>query len=368
MLKVNGNIDNLLPYQPGKRIEEIKELYKLANIIKLASNENSFGTSPKAVNAIKRFAHKANLYADGACYDLRKKIAEKTGTSVNNITVGNGSNEIIELLFRAFIDKGDDIISSTPTFSFYKICSQTTFGNFIEVPLEDYTFSLNSMLEKVNKKTKAVIICNPNNPTGTMVLEKDLQNFIEKIKNETLIIIDEAYIEFVSENKKFNSVKLLKTFSDKNIVLLRTFSKIYGLSSLRVGYSISNKNISDILNKVRQPFNVNGFAQVAALAALEDYEFYNKTLKGVEKGKEFLYKTFNNLDIFHLKSETNFILFRLKYDNDLIFKKFLERGIIIRSLKSFGYEKELRVTIGTMEENRLFVKALKEILGELHEI
>ncbi len=368
MLKVNGNIGNLIPYKPGRRIEEIKELYKLDKIIKLASNENSFGTSPKAIDAIKAFADKANLYADGACSDLRKKIAENTGMSVENIIVGNGSNEIIELLFRAFIDKGDNIVSSTPTFSFYKICSQTTFGSFIEVPLADYTFSLNSMLEKVNEKTKAVIICNPNNPTGTMVLEKDLKNFINNISDETLIIIDEAYIEFVSENKKFDSIELLKTYNDKNIILLRTFSKIYGLSSLRVGYGIARKEISDILNRVRQPFNVNGFAQVAAIYALDDKEFYYKTLKGVKEGKEFLYDSFNALNVFHLKSETNFILFRLEYDNDLIFEKFLKRGIIIRSLKSFGYEKELRVTVGTMEENKLFIKALKEILGELNEI
>ncbi len=361
MLKVNGNIPNLVPYEPGKTIEEIKREYGLTDIIKLASNENSFGASPKAVEAIKNIADKAYLYADGSCFQLREKIAEKLGLKVNNITVGNGSNEIIELMFRAFIDRGDNIISCFPTFSFYKICAQTTFGDFIEVPLANYTFSLDSILKKINANTKVVIICNPNNPTGTMVPYDKLENFISNLSDNILVVIDEAYIEF-ADTAQEDTVELIKKFPNKNILILRTFSKIFGLSMLRIGYGISKIEIADILNKVRQPFNVNGVAQAAAIAALEDDEFIRATLKGVAQGKNFLYNEFEKLGIFYIKSKTNFIFFSLNYDNNTVFKKFLENGIIIRSLKSFGYDTELRVTVGTPEQNEKFINALKNIL------
>ena len=364
MLKTNGSIDKLVPYKPGKTIDEIKRIYGHKKIIKLASNENSFGTSPKAADAIRNFIEKANLYADGSCIELRSKIAETTGVHYDNITVGNGSNELIELLFRAYIQKGDNIVSCSPTFSFYKICSQTTFGEFIEVPLENYVFSLNNILKIINKNTKAVIICNPNNPTGTVIKNTEFQNFIEKMDRNILVVIDEAYFEFMSEKNKLNSVELIKKFPEKNIVILRTFSKIYGLSALRVGYGISNRKIADVLNKVRQPFNVNGFAQIAASAALDDSEFLNKTLQGIKEGKEYLYNEFEKLGIFYLQSEANFVFFKLNYDNDFIFEEFLKKGIIIRSLKSFGYKDALRVTVGTMKENEQFVKSLQEILSE----
>ena len=365
MLKVNGNIECLKPYEPGKTIEEIKREYNLENIVKLASNENSFGTSPKAVEAIKNYAEKAYLYADGSCFKLKEKISKKLNISFEQLIIGNGSNEIIELILRTFIDKGDKIISCFPTFSFYRICAETTFGSYLDVPLLNYLFDLNKIYENIDSSTKVIIICNPNNPTGTVVGKNEFESFIDNIPDDLLVVLDEAYIEFVQENKRIDAVKLIEKYPNKNIIILRTFSKIYGLASLRIGYGISNEKIVNYLNRVRQPFNVNGFAQIAALAALEDSDFLEKTLNGVKKGKEYIYKEFNRLKIDYLESETNFIFFKLNYNNEEVFKKFLKKGIIIRSLKSFGYDNALRVTIGTMEENKKFIDELENILKEL---
>ena len=365
MLKVNGNILNLKPYEPGKTIEEIKKEYKLDNIIKLASNENAFGTSPKAIQALKNFSEKAYLYADGSCSELKSKISEKYEISDENIVTGNGSNEIIELIYRTFTDKGDKIISCLPTFSFYKIAAETTFGEYINIPLKNYKFDLDAIEERIDNKTKIIIICNPNNPTGTIVEKDKLERFLKNVSNNVLVVLDEAYIDFACKDKVFNTIEFLKENNEKNIIVLRTFSKIYGLAALRIGYGISNKWIISCLNRVRQPFNVNGFAQVAAIAALDDNDFLNKTLKGIEKGKKYIYREFENLGVEYLESSTNFIFFKLNYDNDLIFKKFLEKGVIIRSLKSFGYNNALRVTVGTEFENRRFIDTLKSILNSV---
>ncbi len=364
MIKPTANIENIIPYKAGKTIEEIKRRYNIEKIIKLGSNENSLGTSPKALKAIRNFSKKANLYPDSSCYELIKKMSKILDVSPSNLIFGNGSNEIIELVFRAFISEGSEIISSFPTFSFYKICAKTTLGKFTEVPLKNNFIDTPQIIKHINSNTKIVILCNPNNPTGTVIGQKAIIDIISSLNDDSLLVIDEAYIEFTDKSLGIDSISLLKNFPNKNILISRTFSKIYGLSSLRIGYAVSNEYIINYLNRVRQPFNVNGFAQAAALEALDDTAFLNKTIKTISKGKKYLYKEFSKLKINYIDSETNFIFFETKFDNDTIFEEFLKRGVIIRSLKSFGYDKALRVTIGKERENQIFIQALKNILKE----
>ncbi len=362
MIQPAINIQKIEPYKAGLTIEEVKKKYNLKKIIKLASNENSFGPSPKVIEKLKNFSQKAYIYPDGNSSLLKEKISSNIGLKSYNIILGNGSNEIIELIYRTYLNSGDKIISCYPTFSFYKICASTTNAKFLEVPLLNYKFNLNGILNNIDNKVKIVIICNPNNPTGTIVENFELETFIKEMPDNVLIVLDEAYIEFVNKNKNLDSINIIKKYPEKSIIILRTFSKLYGLASLRIGYGISNKIIIDHLNRVRQPFNVNGFAQVAALEALNDIEYANFVINKINEGKKFIYSEMEKLNVDFIQSETNFIFFKLNRDNNYIFDEFLKRGVIIRSLKSFGYNKALRVTIGTQEENKIFIDVLKEIL------
>ncbi len=361
MLKPSINIENLKPYRAGMSIDEVKRKYNLSNLIKLASNENSYTPSERVVKALQELSKSPYIYPDGNCTELKKVLSAKLNITPENLIIGNGSNEIIELCYRTFLGKGEKVISCSPTFSFYKICCATTNGKYLEVPLKNNTFDLNAIYTKIDSTTKIIIICNPNNPTGTALSLSELENFFKKIPDNILLVIDEAYIEFSKE--KYGAIDLIKKFPNKNLLILRTFSKLYGLASLRIGYGIANKTIIEFLNKVRQPFNVNAFAQVAAVEALKDEEHKNKVLNHIANEKIYLYRQFQKLNIPFIESETNFIFFETSEDNDKIFEEFLKRGVIIRSLKSFGYSNALRVTIGTSSENRKFINALQSIVN-----
>jgi histidinol-phosphate aminotransferase len=364
MIKTAINIDKIKPYRAGMSIEDVKRKYNLVNLIKLASNENSFGPSPKVIEKLKKYSENAHIYPDGNCVSLKEKLSETLNIDTDNIIIGNGSNEIIELTYRTFLYKNEKVVSCFPTFSFYKISASTTNGKYTEIPLQNYKFNLDGIIECIDNMTKIVIICNPNNPTGTMVTKEEVENFIKAVPENVLIVIDEAYIEFANKDKAFKSVEFIKKYPNKNILILRTFSKLYGLASLRIGYGISNKKIISYLNRVRQPFNVNGFAQIAAFEALSDSYYADYILNEVKKGKIYLYKELKRLNIDYLESNANFIFFQTSQDNDIIFEEFLKRGVIIRSLKSFGYSKALRVTVGKMEENIKFIETLEKIINE----
>ena len=361
MIKPNPQLNRIIEYKPGKSLEELQRELGISNAIKLASNENPFGASTKAIEAIKNFLNKIHIYPDSHCVNLREKLSKKLNVNFEEIIIGNGSDEIIELIFKAYIGKHDEILSCFPTFAYYKIAAQQTFGEYKEIPLKNYTFDLKNLLESINKKTKIIIICNPNNPTGTYVSNEELYKFLDKIPEHILVIIDEAYFEFFDKDKVVNGIKFIKKFPNKNIIILRTFSKIYGLAALRVGYGISKKEIISNLNKVRQPFNVNGVAQIAAFSALDDEDFLLKTYNNNLKCKKILYEFFQKHQIFYLPSQTNFIFFDPKIDNEKFFNEMLKRGVIIRSLRSFGYQTALRVSIGTEEEISIFLENFEKL-------
>ena len=361
----NPQLNYIASYKPGKSIDEVKKELGIKDVIKLASNENPFGTSIKVFKAITDYFYNIHRYPDPHCIKLKNVLSEKLNILKDEIIIGNGSDEIIEMIFKAYIGKEDEILTCFPTFQYYKIAASQTFGEFREIPLKEYKFDIQGLLSSINKNTKIIILCNPNNPTGTYIDSKSLKNFIKELPERILLIIDEAYFEFFEKDKIVDGVKFIKLFPEKNIIILRTFSKIYGLASLRLGYGISKIEIIENLNKVRQPFNVNGVAQVAGIAALEDEDFFIKTYENNLKCKKILYNFFEKLNVFYLPSQANFIFFDPKIDNDLIFNELLKRGVIIRSLKSFGYETALRVSIGNEKEINLFLENFEKVYYNL---
>jgi histidinol-phosphate aminotransferase len=361
-MKVASFIKNLVPYPPGKPIEELKRELGLKDIVKMASNENPLGPSLLAVQAIKDSLSKINFYPDGSGYYLRRRLAEELNVKMENIILGNGSNEIIELLMRTFLTCEDDaVIFSFPSFAVYRIVAQAMGRKKIEIPLKDYRHNLREIKNKINENTRLVFVDIPNNPTGTIVYEDELNKFIEGIDDNCLIVLDEAYFGY-STDKDYPDV--LSFFrNNKNVFVLRTFAKLYGLAGLRIGYGIGSKKVIDYLNRVRQPFNVNSLAQIGARVALDDKKHVKKTLEVNKKGKNFLYRAFEDMGIEYISTYANYILFDMKQDAEKIYDKLLHKGVIIRLMKGYGYNTHLRVTIGTEEQNKKFIECLKEVIG-----
>lgn len=354
-------LSKIATYIPGKPIEEVQKELNLKKIIKLASNENPLGSSPKAVKAIINQTEKTSYYPDSNFSELRERLSYKLNIEPNQLFFGAGSDGIIEMIPHAFINPNEEVIMANPSFPLYKNNTIIAQGNCIEIPLDkEYRFDLNTMLESITDKTKLIWLCNPNNPTGTMYTDKEQFQFIKNVPKNILIIIDEAYYEYVTRNDYPESVNLLKEHN--NIIILRTFSKIYGLASLRIGYAISNTELISDLEKVRSPFNVSSFAQVAALACLDDDEFKNTTYNINRENKEYLYTCFKQLGLDYLPTETNFIMVNVKQNSLDVFDKLLKEGIIVRPGYNYGMKNWLRVTIGTKEECLIFIEKLKEVL------
>lgn len=359
---VRKNILKINPYQPGKPISEVKRQYDIKKVIKLASNENPLGPSPKAVSAIMKNLDNLNLYPDGGCFYVKEKLADRLKIAADNIIFGNGSNEIIELLLKAFLNEGEEVVMNRPDFLIYKLASLQENGVPIEIPLKNFTCDLEAIKKKITPKTKIIFIANPNNPVGTYVSREPLENFLESLPQTLIIVLDEAYFEFAEEKDYPNALDYINKFD--NLVVLRTFSKAYGLAGLRVGYAVSNSFIIDCLNRTRQPFNVNYLAQVAALAALSDKDFLKKTLTTVREQKKYLYSKFQKMNLKFIKSATNFVLFNSGKEGKDIFCKLLKQGVIVREMKAYGLDKWIRVTVGKPSENQKFIKALKKVLGK----
>lgn len=362
-MKIAKHIENLKPYKGGKPTEELKrELGIKGKVIKLASNENPLGPSKKAEEAIKKVAESVNLYPDGDCFYLKNKLATLLGIGRNNIIFGNGSDELIELIYRTFATNEDDeVLYCYPTFVEYRIIGMSFGKKLVELPLKDYSYDIDSILNHKNEKTKIIFLNTPNNPTGTKIKRKDIERVLSSINGDTLVVIDEAYYEYAIAEDDYE--ELLDLFKYGNVIILRTFSKAYGLAGLRIGYGIANENLIDYLNRVRPPFNVNSVAQAAALAALDDKEHIKRSIEANKNGKEYLYKAFDRLDLKYIKTYSNFILFDVKMDADQVYQKLLERGVIVRSMAGYGYKTMLRVTIGTQEENEIFIENLEEVLN-----
>ena len=353
ILKVN-------PYQPGKPIEEVKRELGLSQVIKLASNENNLGPSPKAVAAVRTAAEQINRYPDGGCFYLKQKLSEKLGVNPSNLILGNGSDEVIIFCLRAFIDPGDEIVIARPTFLVYNIGGVVSGAEVVQIPMKDFRYDLKAMKEAIGLKTKAVFIANPDNPVGCYVTKSELDDFFDKLKDDVIVFIDEAYFEFAQDLDDYPDT--LNYLNRKNIIITRTFSKAYGLSGLRVGYGIATEAMIDCLNRVREPFNVNSLAQAAALAALDDHEYLNKSIQMVAEGKDYLYAEFKKLGLKYLKSAANFIIVDLETDANHVFDQMLEQGLIIRDMGVWGLKTFIRVTIGRPEENKKFIEILKKIL------
>jgi len=350
-------------YQPGKPVEEVKRELGLKKVIKLASNENPLGPSIKAVEAIKNYANKVNFYPDGGSYYLKKALAEKLGVEEEKIILGNGSDEIVSLITRVFLQRSEEVIIGHPSFLMYKIDSQLSGAKIISVPLNNFKLNLSAMAGRVSPKTKLIFISNPNNPTGTIVEEKEVKDFLRDLPGQTIVIFDEAYFEYV-ENKNYpRSIDFLD--GRNNVVILRTFSKIYGLAGLRIGYGIAQSQIIEILNRARPPFNVNSLAQVAALASLRDEDQIIQSRKLISQEKKFLYSHLEKLKLSYIPTQANFILIKIGKKAPDVEKRLLEKGIIVRGMEAYNLNEYIRLTIGTRQQNEEFVRALGKALSSI---
>jgi len=360
---IRKEILDLKPYIPGKPIEEVKRELGLKEVIKLASNETSIGPSPLAIEAIKKEIKNINLYPEGSSRLLREKIAQKLNLDKEMIIVGNGADNVIDLIGMAFINDGDEVITGEITFPAYETITKIMGGKLISVKLKDFSFDLEKIAQKINEKTKIVFLCNPNNPTGTIVDKEAVDRFIKQVPEDVVIVFDEAYYDYVGDKNYPNSVSY--ALEGRNVIVLRTFSKIAGIAGVRIGYGIAKQELISYLRRVVNPFTTNRLAQVAALASLDDEEHYRKVLNSNQEGKKYLYRELKEIDLFYLPTEANFIFIDLKGDSEVIFEKLLRKGVIIRPGKTWGCPNFIRVTIGTPYENEKFIQAIKEVLNSL---
>jgi histidinol-phosphate aminotransferase len=357
---VKKSIFDIKPYVPGKPIEEVKRELGLQRVIKLASNENPYGPSPKVLKAINQAAKSLNRYPDGDCFYLRQALARHLKVDSRELIFGNGSDEIIIFCARAFLQVGDEVVLAKPSFLIYEIASQLEGAVLKAIPLKDFRYDLAAMKAAVNPKTKIIFLGNPDNPAGTYFTQKDLEGFLKDIPSHVLVFIDEAYYEYVDAPDYADSLLLVKKY--RNVIVTRTFSKMYGLAGLRIGYGIACKELIDILNRLREPFNINSLAQVAALACLNDQAYYRQVAKKIQKQKALVYKGLEKLKIPFEPSFTNFILVKVNGRSTDLANRLLKKGIIIRDMAHWGLENYIRVTIGTEEENKKFMNALEALI------
>ncbi len=360
-LPINSALKSLPVYQPGRPIEEVARELGLpaAEIIKLASNENPLGPSPAALAALKRLLPQLHLYPDGNAFYLKNRLAEKLGLEPSNLIFGNGSNEIIEFLGHALLQPGAEAIVSQYCFAVYPIVAHLFGAKLKVVPAKNFGHDLGAMLAAVTAQTRLMFVANPNNPTGTMAPKEELMRLVNELPEQVLLVMDEAYIEFVEEPADL--LPLIRRGDRGNLILMRTFSKIFGLAGLRVGYGIAHPESIAALEKIRQPFNINSAAQTAALAALDDHEHLARTRSNNRLGIEFLQNAFRQLGLEFVPSRANFVLVRVG-DGQAVFQKLQKEGIIVRPMGSYQLADWVRISIGTPEENARCIAALKRIL------
>ncbi len=359
-ISVPEYILSINPYKPGKPLDELEREYGIKDSIKLASNENPLGPSPMAIEAIRNTLGKLNRYPDGSGYYLVRKLSEKIGVGPGNVVLGNGSDEIISMLTQALLVEGDEAIMPVPSFLMYDILVKTAGAVSVSVPLKSLSIDLEAMKDKITPKTKIVFITNPNNPTGTVISRKQFDRFLKNIPPEIVVVIDEAYIEFVRSQDCLNSLEYL--YSGKNVVILRTFSKAYGLAGMRIGYGIMPEEIAELLNRTRLPFNTSSLAQVAASAALDDNVFLEKTISLIHNGLDFLYASLDRLNVKYYPGQANFFLIDVEKSADDVFKEMLKQGVIVRSMASYCFPEYIRINVGLHEENIRFLKALERVI------
>jgi histidinol-phosphate aminotransferase len=356
MIRPPEFILGIQPYVPGKPIEELERELGIQNSVKLASNENPVGPSPAALEAIRDALEDINRYPDGSGYYLKRAISEKLLIGEEELILGNGSNELLDLAARTFMVDGDEAVMATPSFVVYSMAVQAVGGKAVHVPLRNHTHDLEGMAEAVTPKTKMVFIANPNNPTGTINRKTEFDRFMERVPDDVLVVVDEAYYEYVTDPAYADSMQYIA--SEKNVLILRTFSKIYGLAGLRVGYGMAKPSILNDMNRLREPFNTNSIAQRAAAAAIFDNDHVENSRNVNESGKKYLYHELDGMGISYVPTEANFIYIPVEHSVDL-YERLLKTGVIIRPMGPHA----VRVTVGLPEENRRFIDAFRAALA-----
>jgi histidinol-phosphate aminotransferase len=360
-LKVPAHIRSIPLYVPGKPIEEVERERGIQHSIKLASNENPLGPSPKALAALQRSLAGVHRYPDSAGYELIRKLAARHRLEPSQIVLGNGSDEIISMLARVFLQPGDEVIMPQPSFQMYEIETRAAAALPVQVPLQHLRTDLEAMAARLTARTRIVFVNAPHNPTGSLVTRPELEAFMAQLPDGVVLALDEAYIEFVRDPAGPDSLDYVR--AGRPVVGLRTFSKAYGLAGLRIGYGIMPPDVADMLSRVRPPFNVNLPAQAAAAAALDDEAFLIETLQVVHQGVDFLQRALADLGLSAQPTQANFLMVRVPGDGQQFFERLLDRGVIVRPLASYGFRDCIRVSVGRPEENRRFIEALKQVLA-----
>ena len=360
-LRIPDYIQAIAPYVPGKPIEALEREYGISDSIKLASNENPLGPSPRALSAIGDCLATLHRYPDGAGHRLTRKIAQANGIAPANVVIGNGSDDIIALLVRALIQPGDRVIVPHPSFLMYDITAAAAGAVIDAVPLREMTMDLSAMAAAVTADTRLVFVCNPNNPTGTVVTQAAFDRFMANLPDHVVAVVDEAYIEFARDPACLKTGR--PSDLQRPLVTLRTFSKAYGLAGLRVGYGIMPESLAEVINRVRQPFNVNAVAQAAAQAALDDHRFLKASLNLVHRGVESLHAALADMGLTCFPTQANFFLIDVKQPADAVFEAMLHQGVIVRSMRAYGFPTCIRVNVGLASENDRFLKAIATVLS-----
>lgn len=359
-----NEVASIKPYIPGKPVEDLKRELGLEDIIKLASNENPLGPSPKAMEYIIEETKNINMYPDSNCTKLKEKLAEKHNVSIDNIVVGNGGEELLKLIAETFINAGDEAIMANVTFG--KYASEVSFlgGVPVEIPLKNYKHDFEAFINNINKKTKLIYVCNPNNPVGNIMTKKEIEYLVNNVPEDVVIVFDEAYYDYAIKNPEYpQTLDILK--DRQNIIILRTFSKVAGIAAVRVGYLLTSKEIAGAVNKTKLVFNVNRLAQAAALGALEDAEHIQKTVELNYKSLALMEKYFEEKKYEYVKSNANFVFVDVKKNSKVVFEKLLQKGVIIRPGYIWAWDNWLRVSTGTIEETQRFISTLEEVLKEI---
>ncbi|WP_238786900.1 histidinol-phosphate transaminase [Ferrimonas lipolytica] len=356
----NEGVNGLHPYQPGKPVEELERELGISNIIKLASNENPLGLSPKAAAAIAKASVELARYPDANGFYLKQKLTNYCGVDADQLTLGNGSNEVLEILFRTFVSSGDEVIFDKHAFIVYALLTQSAGATSVAIPSVDWGHDLDAMLAAVTAKTRMICIANPNNPTGTFLTPLQLQQFLAKVPEQVIVVLDEAYFEYVPVAERANSIGWISDYP--NLVVTRTFSKAFGLAGLRVGYLVSTPELADLLNRVREPFNCNMLALAAAEAVLDDSDYVNQSvlLNSQEMARLTQWCDDNKID--YIPSYGNFLTVQVD-DAQSVYRKLLQQGVIVRPIGGYGMPNHLRISIGLVQENDRLMAALNEILA-----
>jgi histidinol-phosphate aminotransferase len=356
-----SGIQDLVPYQPGKPVEELERELGLTDVIKLASNENPLGPSPRVLSAIQQGLSDITRYPDGGGYRLKRALSDKYAVAVDSLTLGNGSNDVIDLIGRAYLGSGDEVIYSEFSFVAYSIVTQASGATAVVTPAKAWGHDLDAMLTAITECTRIIFIANPNNPTGTWVTEQQLTAFLDQVPEQVLVVLDEAYTEYVEHPEFPNGLLLLERYP--NLIVTRTFSKAYGLAGLRVGYAVSNVQIANILSRVRQPFNVNSLALLAAEVALSDDEYLAQGMALNKQGMALYQQALTTMGLSYIPSVGNFITVDFTMDAQPIYQAMLEAGVIVRPIASYGMPQHLRISIGLQEENERCLNTLNRVMN-----